>query len=288
MSEVNGYRWEPTTAAGSDGRNGTDAESSYRWEKSEADRRMEEAEELRKKIAELDRKIRELSERKAENDFAASMMGEGDYSHYANLMNSRRQARQSEEAKAGNERAAWMAERENAQASLDEYLKQYRDTYANFRMLPTEEQERAKISGEFLRKKAETLAKKYGLDLPNMEGIANPSSDGVTLETLLYDIQRKADAGELTDADVKAFESALLGLKGDFSSYVEARKKVEGYETKEARAARKGRADAARKRETLRLSIAAKYKRAEIAGDEEGMDAAIVEWKKNGFKGEIG
>lgn len=297
MSEFNGYRWEPSTPqrapsglpsqapggiSGGDG-----AESSYRWEKSEAEKRQAEADEIRRKIADLDRRISELRMAKAENEFAASMVGEGDYSHFTNLVNSRRQARTAADAKAENDRLAWTAERENAQAALDEYLKQYRELYANFRLLPTEEQSRARISGEYLKKKSETLAKKYGLELPDMDGIANPAGDGVTLESLLYGVQKKAEAGELTEADVKAFEEAVRGMNGSFASYEAAKKKVGEYETKEKRTEREGKERAAKARERLRQSIVAKYKRAELAGDDDGMDAAIVEWEKNGFKGAI-
>lgn len=297
MSEINGYRWEPSmpqrapsgvTAHVPGGISGGEgAKSSYRWERSEAEKRQSEADEIRKKIAELDRKISELRTEKAENEFVASAVGDGDYSLFANLMSSRRQARQSADAKAENDRIAWMAERENAQAALDEYLKQYRELYANFRLLPTEEQSRARISGEYLKKKAESIAKKYGLELPDMDGIANPAGDGLTLESLLYDVQKKAEAGELTEADVRAFEESVRGMNGSFASYEAAKKKVGEYETKEKRAKRQERENAAKARERLRQSIVAKYKRAELAGDDDGMDAAIVEWEKNGFKGAI-
>lgn len=278
----NAYKWAQPEAQAQPQAGAQTAEqqpqNGYRWKQTDAER-------LKARLAELAAQIRELKRRKSENDFAASMMAEGDNSAFQTLMSSRRAAEDAAAAKAENDRAAKTAERENAEAAIDEYVKQFRELYTGFRRMSPDEQQRARISGEYLRKKAETLAAKYGIDLPDFDGIASPQTQGPSLDEMLIEVKRKADAGELTDADVQAFYTSLAGMNGDFSTYEDAKKTVGGYETVEKRKKREDSSKRAKARERKRNEILLKYRKAETAGDYDAMDDAIDEWQKAGFSG---
>lgn len=309
MSGINGYRWAPSQKAASDAAamNGTDDVGVYRWEQAdyakeyakeeaEAEARAQEekrqadaarAKELERKLAELDMQIAEMAARKQENDFAASRMSRGDYSVYSALMGNRRQAEMAAAQKAENDRIAREAEKANASAAIDEYAKQFRELFPGFGSMTPEEQERAMISAQYLRKKAETLGNKYGLELPDFGAIMAPRTEGPTLDSLLKDIKQKAEAGTLTDADVAEFKKTLNGMKVSYGEGQNAEKEVGGYETSEKRAAREAKEAKAKKRAKLKASIRAKFNKAKVAGDSAGMAAAIGEWDNAGFTEEL-
>lgn len=280
MSE-NSYNWaqqQPTQQAQPQQAQPQPVQPQYRWKQSKA-------EELKSRLSELEAQIRELKRRKAENDFAASMMAEGDNSAYQSLLSSRRASEAADAARAENARAADAAARENAEAAIDDALKQYRELYTGFQRMTPDEQKRAKISGDYLRKKIETLGRKYEIQIPDLDGIENPQTEGPTLDGLLLEIRRKAEAGTLTDADVEAFKTEVQGMGGSFADYDNAMKEISDFETVESKKTREDKAAKARTRERRRREILLKYKKAEIAGDYDAMDEAIDEWKEAGFTG---